>query len=1286
MTLLDLRPEDIIKLKDNQLEELVVRLAEAELLEAGFRRNCVHGSESTNSRDGGVDVFVDVPTQELETGYLRRPKTIFQVKLGKMPPSKIEEEMTFNGKLRDTISEHASIGGSYIIVSLADKCTLHWKNKRVEKMRELLAEESKSIHVDFYDQSKLLNWIRSHRHVLIWVKNTLGVRRFGWKSYGNWSQQPIGSDNSMLLSPGVSVTLPTSENKISLKDAINPMRDIIRNSKKSTRIVGLSGIGKTRIVQSLFENNIGKNPLDFRNVVYLDVGINTNALPSEMIDELSSMNQPAIVVLDNCPSNLHSDLTRTALSAAENISLITIEYDIRDDSPQVTDVVQIEANNTDMPYKLILRTFPEIGHDNAKRIAALSGGNARLAQILAEKALDGHNPAHLSDATFFDRLFLQRNKVDEDFKICASALSLVYSFSEKANNNGVDELAALGSLLNRDRNEMYSAARRMISRGLAKKRSNMTAVLPHALATVLSIYTLENIPHETLNNIFFTRNNRRLLTSLSRRLRIMHDSIEAQELVRSWIAKDGPLGKLEKLSDEDFEIFKNIAPVVPDDVIESIDDYICIFFSEPPTPKDCVRIYHGISSILISIAYDEKSFNRSVSTLCKIAKIFGDTETSYAEHHILQFFQPYFSRTTAKIQQRFSVILDNIRSNDEFYRDLGFRMLSTALGRPIPFLFGPSSFGARLEDPKIGISQRNLVKWRRKFIDLSVEISFRKDHNLSQSAMKVVGENFHTLWEEKGNRADIVKAAASMFGENGFCVDLWIGVRKTILKEFGETDASHIDQKVPNSLIDLESQIAPDSFIDIFDTVTTGDLNSDYITYKILKRIVARSDHPEDEILEMSENLGRRCAQSLSLFPMVVQRLQSIKNCDTQLKAFGYGLAAGSESYEEIWKHILGTFDNSDLISFSCNLVSGFLSAVNDDDTCYANKLIDEIIFDTKLQKHTLMLYPLRSLDREDYDRLKSLLKYRGSRVQVFRLALRAISNGHSVFHRFLEIGKELLQDDGGEDLILTELGSYLRGSCTNFEPLAREIGEIGLAAIVKKLDHVASTGGDSTDREFELCARDVLGYILKNKFFEKSRKKLIKSIFSAIDRTHGGIVALALIIVDIAATFPNEFLSEIFYPNKSSSIPHRLKFVQSGPMYPPSLGLVCIDFLIDWCQKHADESYWTSVASSIDCWVWFIDGPIGEFSKKSVKFLNAAPNPEDVLWAFLNSRDRILHNGHPFCADESLVWEVLRLAERVEPTVQPSVINVAKVMIKNINRNQEARQGHVDLDIYKIE
>ena len=1286
MTLLDLRPEDIIKLKDNQLEELVVRLAEAELLEAGFRRNCVHGSVATNSRDGGVDVFVDVPTQELETGYLRKPKTVFQVKLGKMPPNKIEGEMMLNGKLRDAISKHASNSGSYIIVSLADKCTLHWKNKRVEKMRELLAEESKSIHVDFYDQSKLLNWIRSHRHVLIWVKNTLGIRRFGWKSYGNWSQQPIGSDKSMLLSPGVSVTLPTSENKISLKDAINPMRDTIRNPNNSTRIVGLSGIGKTRIVQSLFENNIGKNPLDFRNVLYLDVGINTNALPSEMIDELSSMNQPAIVVLDNCPSNLHSDLTRAALSAAENISLITIEYDIRDDNPQATDVVQIEANDTDMPYELILRTFPEIGHDNAKRIAALSGGNARLALILAEKALDGHNPARLSDATFFDRLFLQRNKVDEDFKRCASVLSLVYSFSEKVDDNGVDELASLGSLLNRDRSEMYRSARRLISRGLAKRRSNMTAVLPHALATVLSIYTLENIPYETLNNVFFSRNNRRLLTSLSRRLRIMHDSIEAQELVRSWIAKDGPLGKLEKLSDEDFKIFKNIAPVVPDDIIGRIDDYICIFFSEPLTPEDCVRIYHGISSILISTAYDKERFNRSVSTLCKIAKIFGDTETSYAEQHILQFFQPYFSRTTATIQQRFTVILDNIRSNDKFYRDLGFKMLSTALGRPIPFLFGPASFGARLKDPKIGISQRKLVKWRRKFIDLAVKISFRKDHNLARSVMKVFGKNFHTLWEEKGNRADIVKAATSMFDENGFCVDLWIGVRETILKEFGRTDVNHINQKVPNSLINLESRIAPDSFIDVFDTVTTGDLRSDYITYKILNGIVARSEHPEDEILEMSENLGRRCAKSLSLFPMVAQRLQAVKSCDAQLKAFGCGLAAGSDSYGETWKHILGTFDSADLINFGCNLVSGFLSTVNDDDSRYANMLIDEIIIDTRLQRHTLMLYPLKSLDREDYDRLKNMLKYRESRVRVFRLALRAISNGYSVFHKFLEIGKELLQDDGGEDIILTELGSYLRGSCTNFEPLAKEIGEIGLAAIVKKFDRVPSTDSDSPDREVELYTRDVLGYILKHKFFEKSKKKLMNSIFSAIDRTNGNIVALALIIVDVAATFPDEFLSEIFYPSRRSSIPHRLRFVQSGPMYPPPLGLVCIDFLIDWCQKQTDDGYWTSVASSIDCWEWFIDGPVGEFSKKSVKFLNAAPNPEDVLWAFLNSRDRILHNGHAFCADEPLVGEVLRLAERVDSTVVPSVISVAKVMIKNIERDQEARQGHFDLDLYKFE
>ncbi|MFC3118941.1 hypothetical protein ACFOHS_14810 [Jhaorihella thermophila] len=88
-----------------------------------------------------------------------------------------------------------------------------------------------------------------------------------------------------------------------------------------------------------------------------------------MLDMLIAENCPAIMVIDNCPPDLHSRLASRVSSAGSRISLITVEYDIRDDKPQTTEVVQITADGPDIAEQLVFRRFPTIGQVNARRIA-----------------------------------------------------------------------------------------------------------------------------------------------------------------------------------------------------------------------------------------------------------------------------------------------------------------------------------------------------------------------------------------------------------------------------------------------------------------------------------------------------------------------------------------------------------------------------------------------------------------------------------------------------------------------------------------------------------------------------------------------------------------------------------------------------------------------------------------------------------------------------------------------------------------------------------------------------
>ena len=295
----------------------------------------------------------------------------------------------------------------------------------------------------------------------------------------------------MISAPGVSIILPTGQGRrLSIEDAINPMRDLIRSTRNAVRVTGLSGVGKTRIVQALFDEDIGSEPLDRTVAVYVDTAADPDPSANAMLDRLSGENRRAIMVLDNCPAALHSILASRVSSSTSDVSLITVEYDIRDDKPQTTEVIHIEAEGPDVAEHLLLRRFPDIGQNNARQIAEFASGNARVALAVAERVEVGESLAHLSDAQLFDRFFEQRNRPDKNLREHAEILSLVYSFSVAAPDVGNDELEVLASIPGLARHRLFRSVTELIQRHIVQKRAHWRAILPHAPLPTNWLYSL----------------------------------------------------------------------------------------------------------------------------------------------------------------------------------------------------------------------------------------------------------------------------------------------------------------------------------------------------------------------------------------------------------------------------------------------------------------------------------------------------------------------------------------------------------------------------------------------------------------------------------------------------------------------------------------------------------------------------------------------------------------------------------------------------------------------------
>jgi hypothetical protein len=393
-----------------------------------------------------------------------------------------------------------------------------------------------------------------------------------------------------------------------------------------------------------------------------------------MASDLIATGTRAILVIDNCPPAIHRQLSNIARSAGRTISVVTIEYDIREDQPEGTDVFTLDTSSPELIEKLIEKRAPQLSQVDRKTIADSSGGNARVALALASTVGKNETVAGLSDAELFTRLFQQRNNPDANLLSIAQVCSLVYSFEGERLDGDESELPILGGLVNKSVADVFAVVAELRQRHLVQARGPWRAVLPHAIANRLATAALQRIPRENLLSTMVERAPPRLLRSFSRRLGYLNSSKEAQDIVEGWLAPNGLLADVANLDELGRAMFENIAPVAPSAVLSAMENALAD--TADITLSKCERFVR----LLRSLAYDAGYFARAVMLLTRFARLHRDDHSNdNAASAFGSLFYVVLSGTHAPIGMRLVVAEGLLRSTDTAKQTLGVAALEAML-------------------------------------------------------------------------------------------------------------------------------------------------------------------------------------------------------------------------------------------------------------------------------------------------------------------------------------------------------------------------------------------------------------------------------------------------------------------------------------------------------------------------------------------------------------------------------------------------------------------------------
>ena len=206
-----------------------------------------------------------------------------------------------------------------------------------------------------------------------------------WEGYDNWAKCPSGISEEYLVDDKIRLIDSSSQNSEGLNGVggISALRQKLLQNNSSIRLVGLSGVGKTRFAQALFDKRIGENPISTDSTFYTDIANGPSPPPRVFAEKLVSEGKDALLVVDNCPPELHRTLTSICTSEASKVNLLTIEYDIREDQPEQTEVFSLEPSSIELIEKILNARYRNLGQQNARTISEFSGGNSRIAIALS---------------------------------------------------------------------------------------------------------------------------------------------------------------------------------------------------------------------------------------------------------------------------------------------------------------------------------------------------------------------------------------------------------------------------------------------------------------------------------------------------------------------------------------------------------------------------------------------------------------------------------------------------------------------------------------------------------------------------------------------------------------------------------------------------------------------------------------------------------------------------------------------------------------------------------------
>ncbi len=587
--------------------------------------------------------------------------------------------------------------------------------------------------------------------------------------------------------------------------AIDDIRSLLVNPKKSARIIGMSGLGKTRLALEVFRDQ-SEPELSQEKVLYIDIARGFKNLPS-IVSNWAIAGYRGVLVVDNCEHSMHMQLKHQVEHLESNLSLLTLDYNPEKD--ENTPTIKLERL-VDDDIKQMLE--PDYGDSisGLSRIISMAQGFPQIAVLLIQARLNQSNEmSSLTDDYLLQKMLWKGDEQNDTYQKILRACALFDKFGMK--DSAVEEYYYIAeNICAESRDTFYECIQSFKERGVIDERGRYVQLVPKPLAIRLAIDWWKNTRPEKQVELITQSMPGQLNTAFCDHMVYLDTLPEAVDLIKDICQDNGPFGQAEViLSSLGSRLFRSLVEVNPEATLNALSRVISPMSEEEVLAIDS-DVRRNIVWSLEKLSFRESEFQNAARLLLKLAVAENESWSNNATGQFVQLFQTYLSGTEAPPELRLVIADEAIASGCNKKIEIAIKALEQAISLGNYMRSGGAEqqgSGKPLEDWHPTIWQDVFDYWDGA-IDRLVLIA--KHHKILRDQVKqAIAYNIRSLVEQ-GRLESLNKALNELVELDGrFWPEAVENIKDTI-----EFDTESMPEEGINKLHEWLVLLEPDNIVD----------------------------------------------------------------------------------------------------------------------------------------------------------------------------------------------------------------------------------------------------------------------------------------------------------------------------------------------------------------------------------------------------------------------------------------------------------------------------------------